>query len=102
MLPNNFGVPQGFVLGLLLFLIYVNNITNTVKNTPRLFADDTCLLISHNNFTTLQDNFNTKVKKVCNWCTANILTTSFSKLNAVVESHFFYKRISNFNLLVNI
>ena len=44
---------------------------NDVQNTPRLFADDNCFLINHSSFSSLQDNFNTEVKKVCDWCTAN-------------------------------
>ena len=62
-LPNDFGVPQGSMLGPLLFLIYVNDMANAVQNIPRLFTDDTCLLISHNSFSTLHDNFNTELKK---------------------------------------
>jgi hypothetical protein len=37
------GVPQGSVLGPLLVLLYVNDITDTVGNIARLFADDTSL-----------------------------------------------------------
>ena len=63
-LPNDFGVPQGSMLGPLLFLYsYVNDMANAVQNTSRLFADVTCLLISHCSISTLQDNFNTEVKK---------------------------------------
>ena len=43
------GVPQGSVLGSLLFLIYINDLTNNVKCGNKLFADDTSL------FTTFQN-----------------------------------------------
>ena len=43
------GVPQGSVLGPLLFILYINDTVNALNTTTRRFADDSCLLLSSKN-----------------------------------------------------
>ncbi len=42
--PVTAGVPQGSILGALLFLIFSNDIVDDLKSDPSLYADDTCLM----------------------------------------------------------
>ena len=60
----NNGVPQRSILGPLLFLIYVNDIPNSVTCNLRLFADDTCLLVSSPSRTVLENECNKEINKL--------------------------------------
>ena len=68
-------------MGPLLFLIYVNNLPNSVNCTPRLFADDTCLIFEACNPVSLQNFINSELNKVYAWCCYNKLTVNLSKSN---------------------
>ena len=72
------GVPQGSVLGPLLFLIYINDLPNVSDLMSWLFADDTALALSADNFKDLEIKLNNEVEKVHNWLLANKLSVHYT------------------------
>lgn len=79
------GVPQGSVLGPLLFLIYINDMyKSSNKLTFYLFADDTNLLYADKNLKSLENIVNIELSKISNWLTANKLFQNIKKSNYVI------------------
>ena len=83
-LPISTGVPQGSVLGPLLFLIYVNNLP-MVRNifTMLIYADDTTLYCNVNNDVN-NDLPNYELSKICDWLGANKFALNVSKTKCMV------------------
>ena len=60
------GIPQGSVLGLTLFLIYINDLTDVVKSMVNFFADDTKLYSVVNNQQEAEE-LQTDLDNICMW-----------------------------------
>ena len=80
------GVPhQGSVLGPLLFLAYINDISNSSDQLKfYLFADDTNLLYADKNLRVLENKFNAELSKIYDWLIAYKLSLNIKKSNFVI------------------
>ena len=68
------GVPQGSVLGLLFFALYINDIYESVgMDYVWLFADNTALYMWHKNLTTIVEEIKLKFSHLYMWCVSNKL-----------------------------
>ena len=81
------GVPQGSILGPLLFLIYINDLYNVVSySVPLLFADDTNLFFTGKNPDQVSNAINSELQDINQWLQANKLSLNVSKTHYMIFS----------------
>ena len=79
--PGNLscGVPQGSILGPLIFLLYVNDMAQAVDCDMLLYADDSCLIFRDTDVERIENNLNRNFNSLCNWFVENELSIHFGE-----------------------
>lgn len=91
------GVPQGSILGVLLFLLYINDIERIIKYSKLvLFADDALLYISGDNVNCIVDQINLDMENLNIWFKMNKLKLNENKTKGMIFNH------KNMNVNLNI
>ena len=80
------GVPQGSVLGPLFFLIYVNDITDSLLSLTRLYADDSSLFCSTSNIQDIEGMLNHDLHQISLWAKRWLVNFNPNKTEAVLFS----------------
>ena len=102
-LPVSVGVPQGSILGPLLFVVYVNDLPSlNLQSKVVLYADDTVLYYSSKYAKELEDKLNADLVVLSRWLYENLLTLNISKCKFVLfGSNQRLKKVQDINIRVD-
>ena len=78
------GVLQRSVLGSLLFTVYINDLSSATNFAPRLYADDTWLILQNDSTSNLSYNIKGEINEVNKWIIANKLTLNMPKSSVII------------------
>ena len=100
--PRNLscGVPQGSILGPLIFLLYVNDMARAVDCDLLLYADDSCLIFRDTDVERIENNLNRNFNSLCNWFVENKLSIHFGedKTKSILFARKKYKDLKKMNI----
>ena len=74
-----YGVPQGSIVGPLLFLLYINDMSQAIECELLLYADDTCLIFQQSDINEIEIRLNKNFTLICDWFVDNNLSIHFGE-----------------------